>query len=244
PALRPDRQLERVAGRPLPDLGGVHRVPVRPLARRQQVEDGAPGRSSAAGRRRRPPRLDVPAALGMGAHAERVDHRGGARRGPAHVRSDRKAARANPTQVASPTGRPPISYASGIIDSASIARMAPAANDWIRPTQKVGAVSSSPDPRAAARPLTIMTSTQVPMIRRRDTPESERSSDADRASGTFETNTATRTGTPMPAPPISESPSTTDSGIPSSTAPSTTARPLERDARRAPDRAEAADVSD
>ena len=108
-ALRPDRQLQRVAGRPLPDLGRVHDVPMRPLARGEQVQDRAAARPPAAGRLRRSPRLDVPAALGVRAHAEGVDHLGGRRHRRGHVRSDRYAARANPTHVARPTGRPPIS---------------------------------------------------------------------------------------------------------------------------------------
>ena len=47
-----------------------------------------------------------------------------------HALNERKVAIANPSAVTSPTSRPPMSCASGIIDSASIARIAPAANDW------------------------------------------------------------------------------------------------------------------
>ncbi len=59
---RPDAQLERVAGRVLPDLRRVDPMPVRALARGEQVEDRAGARSlTAVGRGA--PRLGVPAAF-------------------------------------------------------------------------------------------------------------------------------------------------------------------------------------
>ncbi len=52
PRRRPPRsELERLARRPLPDLGGIHAMPVRPFAGGEQVQDRAPGRSPAAVRR-------------------------------------------------------------------------------------------------------------------------------------------------------------------------------------------------
>ena len=71
-ALGPDTQLERTARRVLPHLVGIDPMPVRPLAGRQQVDDRAAARPLAV-RRHGPPRLRVPAALGMGAHLERFD---------------------------------------------------------------------------------------------------------------------------------------------------------------------------
>ena len=71
-ALGPDAELERVAGGGLPDLVGIDAMPVRSLARREQVEDRA-GRRPRPADRLRPPRLDVPATLRMRPHPERGD---------------------------------------------------------------------------------------------------------------------------------------------------------------------------
>ena len=70
----PDPELELVASGVLPDLVGVHAVPARPLARGQQVEDGAAPWPGAIGRGSAPG-LDVPAALRMRPQAERRDDR-------------------------------------------------------------------------------------------------------------------------------------------------------------------------
>jgi hypothetical protein len=61
---RPDRQLQRVARREVPDLVGIDAVPARPLAGGEQVDDGA-ARRSATIDRRCAPCLAEPSAFGV-----------------------------------------------------------------------------------------------------------------------------------------------------------------------------------
>ena len=67
----PGQEPQRLAGRPLPDLGGVEPVPVRALAGRQQVKDRA-ARRALTGSPGCSPRFRVPAAFRMRPHAERL----------------------------------------------------------------------------------------------------------------------------------------------------------------------------
>ena len=66
------RQPQRVAGVEVPDLGGVHAVPVRALAGGEQVVDGGAA-GPAAVARIVAPGLGVPPALGMGLQPESGD---------------------------------------------------------------------------------------------------------------------------------------------------------------------------
>ena len=73
PAIHSE-QLERVATRVVPHLVGVEPMPVRSVAGGEQVEDGAAGRTP-TGLGGRTPRLGIPAALRMRAHAQGLDDR-------------------------------------------------------------------------------------------------------------------------------------------------------------------------
>ena len=108
PARRPPARCAAPADHPRstararrrrPDASGI-------LAGRQEEQDRARDRPPRGARRVGTPRLDVPAALGMGRHPEPLDDRapvGG------HVWNDSAAATANPNVVARPTARPPCS---------------------------------------------------------------------------------------------------------------------------------------
>ena len=95
-------QLQRFAGRELPDLVGVDAMPVRSLAGREQVEDRAAGRAGSIDRRR-PPRLGEPASLGMGAQSQGGDHG----RGIGHVPEGIAARRPASGRVVVPYGHVP-----------------------------------------------------------------------------------------------------------------------------------------
>ena len=74
-AASPSAQTRSSSGPPAeycPHLVGIDPMPVRPLAGRQQIDDRAAAGPLVA-HRRGPPRLRVPAALGVGAHLERFD---------------------------------------------------------------------------------------------------------------------------------------------------------------------------
>jgi hypothetical protein len=67
-----DAQDQRAARIVVPDLGPIHPVPVRTLARREQVVDGT-ARAPAAVAGVVAPRLRIPATLRMRAEAEQID---------------------------------------------------------------------------------------------------------------------------------------------------------------------------
>ena len=117
------------------------------------------------------------------------------------------------------------SNASGIISSASIVRIAPAANAWIAAIHEPEAPSSATYPSPAARLLAATTITQSSSTFHRDHPPRRRSLDAEIDSGMLDRNTATITATLAVSPVSSDAPITTDSGIPSRTAPSTIPNP-------------------
>ena len=121
------------------------------------------------------------------------------------------------------------SNASGIISSASIVRIAPAANAWIAAIHEPEAPSSATYPRPAASVLAATTITQSSSTLHRDHPPRTRSLEAEIDSGMLDRNTATITATLAVSPVSSEAPITTDSGMPSRTAPSTIPRPPPED---------------
>jgi hypothetical protein len=117
------------------------------------------------------------------------------------------------------------SNASGIISSASIVRIAPAENAWIAEIHAPDAPLRAAYPMPAAIVLAATTITHIRKMRPRDQPSRRRSLEAATASGTLERNTATTTAMLAESSLISDAPITTDSGMPSSTAPRTIPSP-------------------
>jgi hypothetical protein len=76
-----------------------------------------------------------------------------------------RKASANPSVVARPATAPPCSNASGIIVSASIVRIAPAANPCTIAIVAGGASPRSTNPSIDESPLTATTASQTTMIR-------------------------------------------------------------------------------
>jgi hypothetical protein len=126
--------------------------------------------------------------------------------------------------VNTPTSLPPCWKASGIIVSASIVNTAPPAKASTNATVLADASSSSAKPARDERPATTVTSTQSQRILDRIHPALDRPVVAATASGRFDRKTAASTATLTPSPVRRLSPITIDSGMPSSTIPSTIAR--------------------
>ena len=70
----------------------------------------------------------------------------------------------NPIAVTSPTSAPACSTASGTIVSASIVRIAPAANAWVTATTTAGAEPRRPNPSPAATVDATSTATHRPRM--------------------------------------------------------------------------------
>src|SRR6478735_4961842 len=128
-----------------------------------------------------------------------------------------------PRTVTSPTSRPACSTASGIIVSASMVRIAPAANAWVPATTSGDALPSAPYPTAAATVDAAVTAAHSPKTCAGLRPEAISPADADIDSGMLERKTAASTATPTVPPPTRLIPIAADSGRPSSSAPSTSA---------------------
>ena len=136
---------------------------------------------------------------------------------------------ANPSAVSRPASRPPSSNASGIIVSESITRSAPAANPSANAPSAAGMVSSAHHPRAAAMTDAATTALHIASRRPLAHPPSRSPIVAESASGTFDTNTPMTTATGTIPSTWRDAPRTNDSGIPSSTDPSTIAlAPVDR----------------
>jgi len=117
-----------------------------------------------------------------------------------------------PAQVARPTLLPAFANPSGIIVSASMVRMAPAAKAWVTAIVLGGAPPSSPNPTAADAADSNATPSHSPRIHRGECPALRSPVAADSDSGTLDRNTAATTATPTPPPPSSDAPMATDSG--------------------------------
>ncbi len=110
--------------------------------------------------------------------------------------------------------------------SAIIARIAPAATAVITAMSCGETPSSSRLPSAADRPLATAIAPHTPNTYLAPRPACFMPATLESPSGTFEMTTAASMVTPIPPPPSSETPSTTDSGTPSSSAPTAMAVPL------------------
>src|SRR5690242_6483126 len=154
-------------------------------------------------------------------------HARGRRRHPDRMKRYSSALRpnatANPIVVTTPTSGPACSNASGIIVSASIVRIAPPAKARTTATTVGEALSKIVNPITDATPETAATSVQRPRMRLAAQPERANPLVAAIASGMFESATATKNAALMLPETTIVSPRTSDSGIPSSTMPSTIA---------------------
>src|SRR5699024_8790899 len=143
-----------------------------------------------------------------------------------HPIACRVSAARKPRVATSPVYRDSSANASGIMVSAIIARIAPAARALTTERAAGGAPSSSAKPASEASPEASAIAAQIPNTYRRLRPARFQPALLERPSGTLEMNTAANIGTLSPGPARTLSPSTMDSGTPSSSAPMAIAPPL------------------
>ena len=118
---------------------------------------------------------------------------------------------ANPTAVTRPTRLPPFSYASGIIESVSIAMTAPPAKACTNAMTSGDAFPNTAYPANDANADATTTIVQMRVMWAPVHPDSTRSRVPASPSGRLDNRIAMRTVSPIPSPPMRVRPRTIDS---------------------------------